>query len=315
VNSNGPPASGDGLLAAQAYADRMAGATPRRVFSPRRTAVDEVRLYAVDTPAAWLLVTLGLADLGFELTCRLPRGDDELPVWAVDCLLSLGAYARHSGHGFADGDQIDLRGPIKLDSGSAITAAAVVSDPVLKKLGKVTFLQVVGLTADELELCRSWRTAAVVGLLRRRDPLLITVLDRPSLLEDRELRSAAETGVAAEGSSLDDLRVATLSWRWRGRARWRVLVVTLGAGAATALGPALRRKLTHPGATFGVIGDEGEVRFSVGAGAGDSWRVDGAAVVVELAAASVEALADLFDGKTGTGSLPSLAGLRFTVIP
>jgi suppressor of fused len=274
--------------------------------------VDEVRVYAVERPMAWLLVTLGLADLGFELTLRLPRDGDELPVWAVDCLLSLGAYCRHRGHGFADGDQIDLRGPIKLDSGSAITAAAVTLDPALKKLGQVMFLQVVGLTADELELCRSWSTTAVIGLLRRRDPWLVTVLDRPSLLEDAELRSAAETGVAAEGSSLDDLRVATLSWRWRGRAKWRVLVVTLGAGAATALGPALRRKLTHPDAAFTVIGDDAEVRFSVGAA--DRWHVDGTTVAVELAPASVEPLADLFNGKTGTGTLPLLAGLRFTVI-
>jgi len=268
----------------------------------------------VADPAGWLLVTLGLADLGFELTLRLRRGDAELPVWAVDCLLSLGAYARHSGHGFAEGDQIDLRGPIKLGSSSAITAAAVTSDPTLGKLGKVKFLEVVGLTADELELCRSWKTTAVIGLLRRRDPLLVTVLDRPSLLEDPELRSAAETGVAAEGSSLDDLRVATLSWKWRGRGKWRVLAVTMGAGAATALGPALRRRLTHPDATFAVVGDEGELRFSVDAGSGDSWRLDGDTVVVELAPTSVEPMADLFNGKTGTGSLPSLAGLRFTVI-
>jgi hypothetical protein len=38
-------------------------------------------------------------------------------------------------------------------------------------------------------------------------------------------------------------------------------------------------------------------------------------VHVELAPGSVEALADLFDGRTGSGSLPTLAGLRFTVIP
>ncbi len=324
----GPHGDDPGLAAAAAYADRVDGGAPRQTFSPRRAAIDQVRLYALADPPAWHLVTLGLADLGFELTLRLPRAglpraglpraglpgsDDELPAWAVDLLISLAAYARRSGHGFADGHQVDLRGPIKLGSDSAITAAAVAPDPALGRLGQVEFLQLVGLTGDELELCRSWRTDAVVGLLRQRDPRLTTVLDRPSMLDDPALREAAEAGVAADGSALDELRVASLAWRWRGTGRRRVLVVTLGAGAATALGPALRRKLDHQGAAFPVIGDAGEMRF--GLGPADGWRLDGDSVVVEVSPGSVEPLAAMFTGQTGTGSLPSLAGLRFTVTP
>jgi suppressor of fused-like protein len=326
LNSPREPDRDPGLEAAAAYADRVAGSPAREVFSPRRAAVDQVRVYAPD--GAWHLVTLGLADQGFELTLRLPRAglpraglpraglarqDEELPTWGVDCLLSLAAYARRSGHGFADGDQVDLRGPIKLDADTAITAAAVTQDPALKMLGQVEFLQVVGLTADELELCRSWRTTAVVGLLRDRDPWLTTRLDRVSLMDDPALREVAEAGVAAEGSSLEELGVASLSWRERGRGNRRVVAVTLGSGAATALGPALRRRLTHDGAAFSVVGDTGELRFSM-TGA-DGWRVDGDVVAIDVAAGSVEALAALFDGRTGTGSLPTLAGLRFTVIP
>jgi suppressor of fused-like protein len=303
-----------GRAAAAAYADSIAGGPPRQVFFPRRAAVDQVRLYALEQPPAWHLVTLGLADMGCELTLRLPRPDEEPPTWAVDFLLSLAAYARRSGHGFADGHQIDLRGPIKLDSETAITAAAVTLDPALRMLGEVAFLQFVGLTADELELCRSWRTAAVVGLLRQRDQLLTTELDRPSLMDDPALREVAEAGVAAEGSSLDELGVASLEWRWRGRGKRRVLMVTLGAGAATALGPALRRKLTHPGATFIVVGDAGELRFVVGPASGARWRFEDDAVVIQVAADSVESLAALFDGRAGSGSVPDLAGLRFTVI-
>lgn len=295
--------------AAAVYADTVAGGPPREVFSPRRRGVvDQIRLYALADPPAWHLVTLGGADLAWELTLRLPRPDDELPTWAVDCLVSLVAYARRSGHGFSAGDQVDLRGPIKLDSESVITAAAIVADPTLGTAGPVPFLQVVGLTADELELCRSWRTAAVVDLLRRRDPMLTTVLERSSLFDDPELRGEAEAGVAAEGSSLEELNVASLGWRKRGRS----LLVSLGAGAATALGPALRRKLNHDGARFAVVGDAGELSFTVGPTAG--WRLDGASVAVELPLGQVESLAALFSGKVGTGSLPSLTGLRFAVI-
>ncbi len=301
--------AGDGLAAAAAHVDAVAKGSPKDTFSPRgRGVVEEVRIYALADPPSWHVVTLGVADLGFELTLRLPRPDDELPTWAVDCLVSLVAYARRSGHGFAAGDQIDLRGPIKLDSDTALTAAAIVVDPTLGTLGTVDFLQVVGLTADELELCRSWRTESVLALLRRRDPMLTTVLDRPSLAADRELRDTAEAGVAAEGSSLDELNVASLSWRRRGR----TLVVTLGAGAATALGPALRRKLNHDGAQFVVAGDAGELRFVVAAASG--WRQEEKSVVVDVPLAAVETVAALFTGRLGTGSLSAVKGLRFAVI-
>lgn len=307
-----PDPAGAGRRAAQAYADRKMGAEPRHVFSPRKAAVDEVRLYAPNAPPAWMLVTLGLADQGFELTLRLTRGDDEMPTWAVDFLLSLAAYCRHSKHGFVAGDHIDLRGPMKLDADTAITAAVVVLDPALQKLGSVEFLRVVGLTAEELELCRSWRTDAVVDLIRQRDPELTTDLERSSLLDDPEVRAAAEAGVAAEGSDLDTLRVASLGWRWRGRGKRRALVVSMGSGAATALGPALRRTLTHEGAEFVVEGDAGDLRLRVGAE--DRWQQHDDVVAVELAPASVEALADLFDGRTGTGGLATLPGLRFAVV-
>jgi hypothetical protein len=128
------------------------------------------------------------------------------------------------------------------------------------------------------------------------------------------MREIAEAGVAADGSALEELGVASLTWRWRGRGRRRVLVVTLGAGAATALGPALRRKLTHPGAQFVVVGDSGDLSFAVGAEGKGHWRLDQDSVAVSVAPESVEELAGLFTGQTGTGSIPSLAGLRFTVI-
>lgn len=302
-------AGGASGSSAAAFVDRAAGGPPRDTFSPRRGGiVDDVRVYALDDPPAWHVVTLGVADIGFELSLRLPRRDDELPTWAVDFLMSLVAYARRSGHGFAAGDQIDLRGPIKLDTDSTITAAAVVADPLLGRRGKTQFLQVVGLTADELELCRSWRTAAVVDLLRRRDPQLTTVLDRRSLFDDPELRDEAEAGVAAEGSSLEELNVASLTWRKRGRK----LVVTLGAGAATALGPALRRKLNHHDAAFVVVGDGRTLRFAVGPAT--TWRLAGDEVVVEVSVDGVEPLAALFTGQVGTGTLSGLDGLRFAVI-
>jgi hypothetical protein len=303
---------GVGWSAMVAYLDRVAGGPPVEAFSPRRVGVlDMVRIYALAEPAHWHVVTLGLSDMNFELTLRLPRTDDTVPTWAVDLMVSLARYVRTSGHAFANGHHIDLRGPIKLDSTTPITAAALTIDPTLGPVAGIEFLQLVGLTADDLELCRSWHTAAVVDLLARRDRFLVTELDRRSLLDDPARREEAAAGVAADGSSLNELRVATLGCAWHGR-RHRRLDVTIGAGAATALGPALRRKLNREGASFRVVGDDGEVCFSV-AGT-PSWRLAGTEVRVDIPLADVDHLAALFNGGAGAGSLAAWPDLRFVVI-
>jgi hypothetical protein len=296
-----------------AYLDRTEGGAPAEELLIRRQgSVEQIRIYALDSPPHWHCVTVGLADLGFELTLRLPRSKPDPPQWAVDLLANLGAYVFRTGREFAAGHHIDLRGPMKLDEPTEITAAAIVADPGLEMWRGVEFLQLVGLTADELELCRSWRTDAVIELLAANDPLLITRLERRSLLDDPKVREQAETGVASQGSALQELHVGTLGWERRGWRKAR-LVITMGAGAATGLGPALRRKLNRSGASFRVVGDAGEVRFLVADEA--RWHEGEDGIVVAVPLAAVEELAGLFSGKVGSGGLAILPGLRFVVAP
>ena len=303
----------DGVSDLVAHLDEAEGGAPSEQLVIRRPGtVDQVRIYAPGAPPHWHSVTVGLADLGFELSLRLSRSGDDSPEWTVDLLANLGAYVFRTGHEFAAGHHIDLRGPIKLDDPTEITAAAVVTDPGLPAWQGIEFLQLVGLTADELELCRSWRTEAVIDLLAAHDPLLITRLDRKSILDDPTVREQAETGVAAQGSALEELRVGTLRWDRRGWRKSR-LVVTMGAGAATGLGPALRRKLNRFGASFRVVGDAGELRFFVAEEA--RWDESADAIVVAIPLSGVEELAGLFSGKVGSGALAALPGLRFVVVP
>jgi hypothetical protein len=310
---------------ATAHVDRVDGGPPRVHFPiVKPGSVSGVSVYALDDPPHWHLVTVGLAPAGWgsELTLRLGRGDDEAPGWAANLLANLAAYVLSSGHPLAAGHHIDLRGPIRLGDPTAITAAAVILDPLLGTLdgpaGTVEYLQVAGLTADELELCRSWRTEAVLGLLSESDPLLVTRLERPSILDDPAVRERAEAGVAAEGSSLDELRVGTLSVAVEGRRRRR-LQLTMGAGAATGLGPALRRKLNREGATFDLVGDHGVVRFVVaeaaGCDVGDTRPGAPATVTLALPLDLVDQLAGLFTGRTGSGRLGWLPDVRFVVVP
>ena len=327
-----PPPVSRGGDAIQTHLERADGGEADSWYHPRPTRsfsgagpVEAVALHRVETPPHWHLVTFGLTELhakdspdryisgwGFELTFRVVS--DDRPLWAVDFLASLAAYVWSGQHPFAPGHLMDLRGPVKLDSTSDITAALVVDDPVLRPLdgpfGSVEFLQVVGLTADELELCRAWSPEGVQDLLARQDPLLITSLDRPSVAADPRWQEEIASRSRQDGSSLTELRVGTL--RVKPGRRQRV-EVEMGAGAATALGPALRRELLADGASFSVIGDDAEVRFLAGADAG--WEFEDERLTVTVPLHAVKDMAGLFDGRTGWGHLPEWPALRFRVKP
>jgi suppressor of fused len=301
--------------------DRVRPRPTRRRAAP---PLEEITIHEIRDPRHWHLVTYGLSELhgkdttdpetsgwGFELTFRVL--DDGPPGWAADLLTSLAAYVWASGHPFAAGHNIDLRGPIRLDSNTGLTAALIVEDPVLGTLdgplGRVQFLQVVGITAGELELCRSWTTDGVRDLLSRSDPLLVTRLDRLAVDDDPRWAEEIKRRRAEEGSSLHELRVATLKVYDQ---RSRGTVVELGAGAASALGPALKRELLATGAVFSVIGDDYQLRF-VGAETA-AWSWTGGVVEVAVPVGAVGDLATLFDGRTGWRHLPDWPGLTFRVV-
>lgn len=326
-----------------AHVDGCDGGPPVERFHPQAVhgvepPLEEVTLHALDlqapdTPPQWHLVTRGLTELdakespdrsrsgwGFELTLRLPRGEDEegeeaarAQEWAANFLTNLAAYVWTSGNACAAGHHLDLRGPIKLKTHTPITAAALVRDPGLGSIdtdfGSVEFLQVVGLHAEELELCRSWNTEGVLRLLAEEDPWLVTRLDRPSLLADPSRAARVGRLAARDGSSLTELRVATLRWSTH---RIGAAVLTMGSGAAAALGPALRRELIAPGARFVVTSDPLTARFRVSEL--PAWRAEGDVVEIDVPLGEVEGLAALFDGRTGQGRRPAWPGLRFRVV-
>jgi len=125
---------------------------------------------------------------GFELTFRLkPFAEDtENPTWVIGLLQNLARYVFKTGNGFDDHHWLDAKGPIRLDTATDIVGLAFVTDPVLGVIesphGEVKFLQAVGITAAELRSIREGAVEpeAVLEALRRRNPLLVTDLERPS---------------------------------------------------------------------------------------------------------------------------------------
>lgn len=192
--------------------------------------LDGISAYKADSPYPhWHFVTYGFSELydkesdnaeysgyGFELTFRLVRQpeEEEPPAWALNLLQNMGRYVFNSGNVFRSGDYLDANGPICLDSDTQLTALAFVQEPVLNAIdtpnGRMEFIQMVGITKDELEAMQAWNTLGLLNASQSHLPFYITVLDRESLLRIPEIAEAAERGMKDEGSNTGFLFVQQL---------------------------------------------------------------------------------------------------------
>lgn len=162
-----------------------------------------IAVYEAVRPEHWHYVTYGLSELfektsrdaavsgfGFELTMRVPRvaGETEPPSWPLRALQGLGRYVLGTRSGFDTGHCADLGGSIAPGVESALTCLACVPDPLLRKIvtpfGALLFLQVVGLTRDELEAMQRLDHEGVVHLLAELDFHGLTDPSRGSYFAD-----------------------------------------------------------------------------------------------------------------------------------
>jgi suppressor of fused len=194
--------------------------------------LDGVSAYRHDgaTPH-WHFVTYGFSELyakesddpdvsgfGFELTLRLAMApeEDSPPGWVLNFLQNLGRYVFEYRNPFAPGHHMDLNGPICLESDTAIRAICFDEDPELPPIqtpnGAVTFLQITGVTLDELAAAKAWDTRRLLGLMASRLPLLVTDLDRLSTLRIPEIQASIAYGAARDGSSTGALYVDTAAY-------------------------------------------------------------------------------------------------------
>lgn len=227
----------------------------------------------------WHYVGYGMSDLyekrtddpevsgwGFEFTFRLARdpAESEAPVWAVNLMQNLARYVFRSGNGFGPGHHIDANGPIAAGrDDSAIRALAFVLDPELGEIatphGAVRFLQLVGLAGDELEAAQQWDTQALLRLFADHMPLLVTDLDRSSLLTDPRIAEAVRGGTERDGSSSGELFVEHASWEQGDDGT----TVRFGAFPAERIARGLRGRLPH-GRALLVTGTDAAVGFRPG---------------------------------------------------
>ncbi|WP_062983422.1 suppressor of fused domain protein [Nocardia anaemiae] len=173
--------------------------------------LDGISAYPRTEPVPhWHYISYGMTELyekewdnpaesgwGFEFTFRLLRrpADEKPPVWPANFLQNLARYVFQSGNWFAPGHTIKSNGPIAADHhpDSDIHAVAFTMDPELGAIdtphGRVQFLQIVGLTMPEYRAAQGGHTQAVLDELAPRLPLLVTDIERGSLMEEPKAKA------------------------------------------------------------------------------------------------------------------------------
>jgi suppressor of fused-like protein len=193
-----------------------------------------------DSEQHWHYVSCGLSDLhgdarvhppapspehpsgyGFELTFRLKRepGQNQPPTWPAALLNSISKYVFESENKLVPGDHINWGKPLD-GAASILKHLLVAEDPQLDvlstSLGKVYFLQLIGITDEELKSVQRWNGPGISKLLgasvETGGSLLITNPYRPGLFDIKpEARQLVDLGISQEGSNLCGM-AAMISW-------------------------------------------------------------------------------------------------------
>jgi len=289
---------------------------------------------AFDAGDHWHYVSFGMTELyekesdledvsgwGAEFTFRLTKEDDhvlEPPVWPANLLQNLARYVFQSGNVFQPGHQMDLNGPIAAGRDTQVTAASFAWDPQLSEpvdgqFGQFRFLQIVGITADELTAIRSWNGESTLALMQEQNRLLATTLSRASHTEDEAFMAKLEEGRRADGSSsggifTDALKLEKKGGLFRGPKR---IEVTLGALVVDPVTLVLRGRIPFD-REFVLAHEAGNLRFEPGT---PGARMVGNDVVVTLDAPTTETLCDVLQAQRGEYTVDGLPGVVFRVHP
>jgi suppressor of fused-like protein len=273
----------------------------------------------------WHLVSYGLSELydkeredpstsgyGFELTLRLLRAPGELqpPAWTIAMMQNLARYVFDSGKVLEPGHHLNANGPIARDLQTALRGLLFVTDPELPAIetpnGRVEFVQIVGVTIDELVAIEAWDGPRFAELLATRDPLFITDLARGSLLADPATLAEVRAATERDGSSMGAFSTERL--QVIGDARG--LELTVSPNVAGYIGRLMRGRLLHE-RPLTVRAPQIEVLFEPAPVA--EWKRDGEALVVDTTPALAREIAETLAARPGVYGFRALPGFTIRV--
>lgn len=262
-----------------------------------------------------------LSGFGFELTFRLASvagaATGEAPIWPIHLLQNLGRYVYHSGNGFQDSHRLSVNGPIAHDTTTNLCAVAFAQDAELPPIdtpnGKLTFLQVVGLTPDEESAAQRWDTRKLMDMMLPYMPMWITNVARSSFMSFPAIQAKVAAGVRKDGSSSSvvytDLLDITETRRFL---RAPTASIVLGARMIAQLTELLPLRLGY-GKPFTLCGPGWKIDFELTVKKHNAWRLDKGVVRLFVNAAAVKEFATLLHVRQGVYKLPSFQNILWDV--
>ncbi|SES28543.1 Suppressor of fused protein (SUFU) [Gracilibacillus ureilyticus] len=295
--------------------------------------LDGISVYIAKEPVEhWHYVTYGFSELheketqdpensgfGFELTFRLIKQSDETEpsCWALNLLQNLARYIFSSGNVFNNGDYMDANSPICLKSDTELTALAFTYDQELPGMdtpnGRLDFIQVVGITADELEAMQMWNTLGVLNVCENHMPLFTTNLSRKSLLHNDEIKKAIKHGSETEGSNTRFLFIEQISWTPAQKKIFKNLPATvqIGAKQANIIGKVIKGRAVK-NEPLRLVSNEATVVFRFGDHPDVVEKEDALEIILNKKA--VEELAEQLQPAVKEFTIPSLNSVIFEIV-
>jgi len=295
--------------------------------------LDGVSIYKSLKPRPhWHYVTYGFTELyrketpdpkisgfGFELSFRLACREisKKPPTWPLGLLNNLARYVFDTGRVFTPGHHLDCNSPIALEVKTDLRALLFTRDPQLGAIdtphGRVQFLQIVGITADELDVTQEWTSDGLLEVLAADDPMLLTDLKRRSLLRDRGKANLTHERTMKEGSSCGVIYNDSSRWDVRkGKPADRV-ELTLGAKVVQRFVRLLRGRILHD-RDFALQSEHGLAVFKPARHG--SWRAKkGNELLIGVTPELVHAIQDTLQPRRGKYAWAGLDNFTFKVVP
>lgn len=265
----------------------------------------------------WHLLTFGLALDGLELSLRVVKAKDELapPAWPVALLSALIKRAK-SRQLSADTNQVVVPSegiaPPLPDGEAATDLSGLIFtiDPDAGKLvtphDKAPVLLCVPVTRDEVRAVREWSPSGLIEVLAKSDPLLITDLERASLLQSPRARAVIDQRMEREGSSLSAITAEHSEFVSSAKkTTWK-----LSADAMDTLISLLKGRTGHL-RSFSVNSPDAQVHVESAHAPG--FSVEGKTLTLKLSLVAARQLRSTLRAKSGTYPVDFLPGFEFAV--
>jgi hypothetical protein len=288
--------------------------------------IDGFNVYTAQDPTHWHYITYGFSELyekassdkensgwGFEITFRLKKkeSDTEPPKWVMNLIQNIAKYVFDTGNIFRDGDTMGANGPIALDEETDLTALLFITDPILGEIdtpnGKVIFLQMIGITEDELESKRDINKEFLLESLLQGEQVHISDLKRKSVVSTPEMKEKIMELQKTTPSSMGLMYIQKLDWNIKNGE----IIIETGAYNVDSINKALIRRVK-----FGelCVLSAGDRTLKIELADSNNCKEEDGVLIISLKKETVSEISDVLKPLEGKYLFKTYPQLKITIV-